>query len=94
MAPTSLLVRQLRETKKLLRDTTKHMEKRAIGRNIGRRGHEMIQTKNTASGHVDEAQDLQELDEGGFDEIIGKDYWALVLYMKCTVKVFMFHFFL
>ncbi|KAK2190320.1 hypothetical protein NP493_84g01012 [Ridgeia piscesae] len=53
----------LRETKKLLRDTTKHMEKRAIGRNIGRRGHEMIQTKNTASGHVDEAQDLQELDE-------------------------------
>ena len=73
MVPSSVLVRQLRETKKLLRDTTKHVEKRAIGRNIGRRGHEMIQTKDTASGHMDEAQDLQQLVEGGCDEITGSD---------------------
>ncbi|KAI0236399.1 Myeloid leukemia factor 1 [Lamellibrachia satsuma] len=53
----------VRETKKLLRDTTKHMEKRAIGRNIGRRGHAMIQTKNTATGQVEEDQDIEDMEE-------------------------------
>lgn len=55
---------------------TKHMEKRAIGRNIGRRGHAMIQTKNTATGQVEEDQDIEDMEEGETD--LPVHHWILI----------------
>ena len=55
---------QLREEKKALRDSRRDLEKMAIGRHIGDRGHVMQKQRNTRTNEVNQHQDLIGMDEG------------------------------
>ena len=60
----SVALLQLREEKKALRDTRRELEKMAIGRHIGDRGHVMQKQRNTRTNEVNQHQDLIGMDEG------------------------------
>lgn len=58
---------QMREEKKALRDSKRELEKMAIGRHIGQRGHVMQKQRNTRTNESTQHQNLIGLDEGELD---------------------------
>jgi myeloid leukemia factor 1 len=55
----------VRETRELVRDSTKGLEKVAIGHHIGERAH-IIERQKMNNGPVEEIVNLENLDEGSF----------------------------
>ena len=54
----------MRETKRAVRDSKSGVEKLAVGRHIGDRGHVITKQKNTNTGDLEENHDYTNLDEG------------------------------
>ena len=60
----SKFIIQIKETKKMERDSTSGMEKMAIGHHIRDRGHVIERSRNRRTGNQDENQEFINLDEG------------------------------
>ena len=60
----AVFFRQLRETRKAVRDSEAGLEKMAIGRHINDRGHVITRQRNTQTGDLDENRDYLNMAEG------------------------------
>lgn len=70
----------VRETRKMVRDSTSGLEKVAVGHHIGERGHVIERQRNRRTGDQEENQEFINLDEGQ----------GLCLIQLCIYKPFFF----
>lgn len=54
---------KVREERKAVRDSRRHLEKMAVGRHIGDRGHVMQKSRNMKTNEMEQHQDLFGINE-------------------------------
>ena len=62
----ALSLNQVRETRRAMRDSSRGIEKMAIGHHIHDRAHVIERKRDTRSGEQEENQELVNLDDGKF----------------------------
>ncbi len=66
----------IKETRQMVRDSEKGIEKMAVGHHIGERAH-IIERQKYRDGKMEEVVNLENLDDGKLFDLLNLDFWNL-----------------